>query len=61
MNHVFARLCVRLHELKRDEQGQDVIEYALLATLIAMVCVAGVPPFAIYINTLFANVSSSLA
>jgi pilus assembly protein Flp/PilA len=32
----------RLHTLVRDDAGQDLLEYALLVALIALVCVAAV-------------------
>ena len=32
----------RLHSLVRDDAGQDLLEYALLVALIALVCVAAV-------------------
>lgn len=61
MNHVLAKLYVRLQELKRDEQGQDLIEYALLCSLVVLVCIASVNPLATYVNHVFSGVSSSLA
>jgi Flp pilus assembly pilin Flp len=61
MNHVFARLHLRLRELGRDEQGQDLIEYALIASFMVLVCISSVRPLAVYVNGIFANVSSSLA
>ena len=36
-----ARLRKLLNRLGRDEQGQDLIEYALLATFVALVAIAG--------------------
>jgi len=48
--------------LLRDERGQDLIEYALLAATIAVV-VAGFLPPAIMpsVSTIFSRVTSSMA
>ena len=37
----------------REEEGQDLIEYALLAALIAVACVAGMSALAVDINAIF--------
>jgi pilus assembly protein Flp/PilA len=44
----------------RDEQGQDLIEYALLAGLIAVICVASVTLAGTKISSLFSRVATSL-
>jgi Flp pilus assembly pilin Flp len=51
-----------LHRLWRDERGQDMIEYALLAAAIAVV-VAGFLPQTLMpsISTIFSEVVSSFA
>ncbi len=44
------------HMLKRlwkEEEGQDLIEYALLVALIALVVAAGFPPLATAIENVF--------
>jgi len=43
------------------EEGQDLVEYALLVCLIAIVCIAGVKNVASAVNTVFSNISASLA
>ncbi|MGA2570537.1 MAG: Flp family type IVb pilin [Terracidiphilus sp.] len=50
-----------LRNLKDSEAGQDLVEYSLLATLIALACIAGVKHVATAVSTVFNNVSSSLA
>lgn len=49
-----------LKKLSRDESGQDLIEYALVAALIALGAVAAMKGLAAGITTAFGNVSSSL-
>jgi Flp pilus assembly pilin Flp len=51
------RLWVRL---VHDESGQDIIEYALVLGLIAMLAVAGFPPLATAIKTIFTNATTCL-
>jgi len=60
MNHVLAELHARLYELKRVEQGQDMLEYVMLASIIGLVVISTFPPFAAIVNSVFYNVSSSL-
>ena len=49
-----------LISLVRDEQGQDLIEYALLAGLIAVICVASVTVAGSKVSSLFSKVAASL-
>ena len=46
--------------LVNNEEGQDLIEYALLAVLIAVACVAAIGPVATAIKTVFSTFSSDL-
>jgi len=50
-----------LGRLIRDEEGQDLIEYALLAAFIALACTAAMTALAGGINTLFGRVTTALA
>jgi Flp pilus assembly pilin Flp len=43
-----------------DEGGQDLIEYALLAGLISIVCVIAIQAAGTKVSTLFKNVSTSI-
>jgi len=61
MNDTLLKLFVKLQTLKSNEEGQDLVEYALLVALIALVCVTGVSKVATAVNTVFTNISSSLA
>lgn len=44
----------------RDESGQDLIEYALIAALIALVAVAGLNGLASSINSEFNSIGSDI-
>jgi pilus assembly protein Flp/PilA len=61
MNNLFLSLYVRLQTLVAREDGQDLVEYALLVALIALVCIGGVSNVATAVNKVFSNISTSLA
>jgi pilus assembly protein Flp/PilA len=44
----------------REEAGQDLIEYALLAGLISLVCVAAITAAGQKVSTLFDNVQNAI-
>jgi pilus assembly protein Flp/PilA len=60
MNNLYLKLSAKFQYLKNGEEGQDLVEYALLVALIALVCIAGVNNVATAVNTVFSNISSSL-
>jgi pilus assembly protein Flp/PilA len=51
---------VLVAKLRRDDSGQDLIEYALLAALIALACIAAMGFVSGGINTLFGTVRDKL-
>ena len=61
MQRRLLNIYVKLQTLATEEQGQDLVEYALLAALIAVAVMAGIRPVAAAVNLVFSNVSSSLA
>jgi pilus assembly protein Flp/PilA len=60
MNDMLLRLYVKFQDLKNSEEGQDLVEYALVVALIAFGATAGMTSLAGGINTAFNNVSSQL-
>jgi pilus assembly protein Flp/PilA len=44
----------------REEEGQDLIEYALLVALISLVCVAALMAAGTQVNTIFGNIRDRL-
>ncbi len=60
MRNTLLKMYVKFQGLKNDE-GQDLVEYALLVALVALVCVTGVNNVATAVNSVFTNISSSLA
>jgi pilus assembly protein Flp/PilA len=49
-----------LRDALKDESGQDLIEYALVVSLIAFAAVAGMNTLAQDINTAFINIGTKL-
>jgi pilus assembly protein Flp/PilA len=61
VRNTLLNLYVKFQGLKNGEEGQDLVEYALLVALIALVCITGVNNVATAINKVFSSISSSLA
>jgi pilus assembly protein Flp/PilA len=61
MNNLFLTLYVKLQALVTREEGQDLVEYALLVALIALAAIVGVKNVATAVNSVFTNISTSLA
>jgi len=61
MNNLFLKLYIKLQNLAENEQGQDLVEYALLIALISLTVITSVKGVATAVNTVFSNVSNSLA
>ncbi len=57
MKDMLIKMYLKFH----GDEGQDLVEYALLVALIALVCVSGVSNVATAVNSVFTNISSSLA
>ncbi len=53
-------LAIKLQSLMKDEEGQDLIEYALVVALIAFAATAGMKVLATDINTAFTNIGGTL-
>ena len=50
----------RLRGLVRNEEGQDLLEYALLIALIALVCVGAVALAGIKVSQVFTNIAGQI-
>jgi pilus assembly protein Flp/PilA len=60
MNNLLIKLFVKFQDLASREEGQDLVEYALVVALIAFGATAGMGKLASGINTAFSNISSQL-
>ena len=64
MNNLILQGFVKYEILKAqllDEQGQDLIEYALVAGLIGFACIVGMNVLSGKINTAFSIIGSKVA
>jgi len=50
----------RMRTLMRDDSGQDLLEYALLVALIALVAVAAVTSSGQAVNSIFTQVATKM-
>jgi len=59
MNDMLLKIYIKA-QLFREESGQDLIEYALVAALIAFAAVVGMNNVATNINVAFSKIGSKL-
>lgn len=57
----FCRLAVRLNCLMARDDGQDLVEYALMVALVAVAAISGSHKVATAVTSVFSNISSTLA
>jgi pilus assembly protein Flp/PilA len=60
MNDVLLKLYLRFQGLRDSEEGQDLVEYALVVALIAFGATAGMGKLASGISHAFSDVSTRL-
>ena len=60
MQDILLNLYVKLQDLKSGEEGQDLVEYALLIALVALVAITGINGVASAVNQVFSKISGSL-
>jgi len=61
MNTMLLKMYVRLQELLSREEGQDLIEYALIAALIALAATTAMKSVGTQISSVFSSISTDLA
>lgn len=61
MNTMLLKLYIKIQDLMNREDGQDLVEYALLIALIAFGVTAGMGKVASGLNTAFSNISTQLS
>jgi pilus assembly protein Flp/PilA len=60
MNNILLNLYIKAQELLAQEEGQDLVEYALIVALIALAATAGMRTLATAINSGFTTLGSTL-
>ncbi len=61
MKNTLHKLQLKFLALQNGEEGQDLVEYALLLALIALVCISGIGNVATALTSVFSTISTSLA
>ena len=61
MRDAISQLYIKFHNLTNGDNGQDLVEYALVVCLISLAAITGVNEVATAITTVFSNISSTLA
>jgi pilus assembly protein Flp/PilA len=61
MQNLIPQMYAQLKNLTNSEEGQDLVEYALVVCLIALASISGVNQVTSAITTVFSNISGSLA
>ena len=54
------KLMTRIRSLVRNEEGQDLIEYAMLVSLIALICVIAVTAAGAQVEAIFTAVAGAI-
>lgn len=61
MKDMMLKLYVQMQTLMANEEGQDLVEYALVVALIAFGAVAGMSALSTELNTAFNTISSKVS
>jgi pilus assembly protein Flp/PilA len=61
VNDAFLRLLVRIQMLAMRDEGQDLVEYALMTGLLAVAAVATIRTTATSVTHIFSNIGTTLA
>ncbi len=61
MKNALLKLHMIRYDLLNSEEGQDLVEYALLLSLVALGCVASIGTVTSAITGIFNKISTSLA
>jgi pilus assembly protein Flp/PilA len=60
MNNLMLKLFVKMQTLMNREEGQDLVEYALVVALVAFGATAALKTLGTGLNTAFSQISSTL-
>ena len=61
MKKLIFNAFLKIQDLLQHEEGQDLVEYALLITLVALAAVGGIRHVSSAVNTVFSNISNTLS
>jgi len=61
MKDALLKLYVKFESFRSGEEGQDLVEYGMLLTMIGLLLISGINGIAVAVNKTFSNISSSLS
>jgi pilus assembly protein Flp/PilA len=61
MNTMLLKMYVKFQDLMSREEGQDLVEYALLVALVSLASIALIKGVASSVVTIFTTISTTLA
>ena len=61
MNKMLLNLYIKFQALKNGEEGQDLVEYALMAGFVAIAAGSIMPGVSRSISTIFSKISSTMS
>lgn len=61
MHDQFLRLQLKFWDFVSGEEGQDLVEYGLIVTAIALAAIGGIEQFASAVATMFSKIGTSLS
>ena len=60
MNNLMMNILVKVQDLLKNEEGQDLVEYGLVVALVAFGAVAAMKLLGTEISTVFSDITSTL-
>ena len=60
MNFELCKLYAKLQHMLASDEGQDLVEYTLVVTLIALAATAAMQTLAVDVNSIFVRIGDSL-
>ena len=61
MHDQFLKLQLKFWEFVNGEDGQDLVEYGLIVTAIALAAIGGIEQFASAVATMFSKIGTSIS
>jgi pilus assembly protein Flp/PilA len=61
MKSLLQSVYLKVYDQSHNEEGQDLVEYAMMIVLVALACVGGINSVASAINNIFSNISTTLS
>jgi Flp pilus assembly pilin Flp len=61
MHDQFLKLQLKFWEFISGEDGQDLVEYGLIVTAIALAAIGGIEQFASAVATMFSKIGNSIS